>query len=101
MSSTYFCLTAEKMMRASVAARGVLLVAQGFGGQNAGGGIRRVQRGQQRDADGDCGDDQAVERTRGKGQGIDGVDLGGEVNEVVVASGPGGEADRKSTRLNS
>ena len=49
---------------------------------------RRIQRRQQRDSDRNRGDNHPVERARREGQRVDGVDLGREMNEVVVSAGP-------------
>jgi len=63
-------------------------IAESFGGEDACGGRGRVERGEERDADGDGGDDDAIENAWSEGQGVDGVDLGGEMDEVIVAAGP-------------
>ena len=64
-----------------------LLVSQCFGGQNARGGRRGIECGEERDADRDHGDDEAIEQAWGEGQGIDGVDVRRE-GDAVVAAGP-------------
>src|SRR5579863_8901968 len=67
------------------------LIPQRLCRQNPRSGRRRVQRRQQRNSNGNCGYDQPIERPRRKGQGIDGVDLGGKMDEVVVAARPCGQ----------
>ena len=65
-----------------------LFVPQRLRGQNAGRGVRRIERGQQRNPDGNDSHQKAVGNARSKRQRVDGVNLGRQVNEVIMAARP-------------
>ncbi len=64
-------------------------VAKGFGREGSACGPRRIERGDEGDADGDDGDEEAIHGARDEGNVVDGVDLGREGDDVVVAAGVG------------
>src|SRR5512146_2565392 len=61
------------------------LIAQGFRRVNLGGGTRGIKRGNEGDEQGYEGDEDAVGEARRKGYVVDGIDLGGEREEVEVS----------------
>jgi hypothetical protein len=62
-----------------------LLVTQGFSGKDSGGGICGVKSRDEGDEDCDAGDEKAVDKARCKRNVVDGVDLGGEANDLVMS----------------
>src|SRR5215472_12973038 len=61
-------------------------VAEGLGGENAGGGPGGVEGRDERDAYGDQSNENAVQDARSEGNVVDGVHLGSEREQAVVAS---------------
>src|SRR5512146_1268189 len=62
-----------------------LFVAQGFGWIDPRGGAGRIKGSDERDEHGDEGDEDAVGEARREGDVVDGVDLGGEGDQVAVS----------------
>src|ERR1700728_301327 len=78
------------MQKRSVPIRtGTLLVAQRLGGQDSGGGTRRIKWCQQGDGKRYSGHNQAVGPSRSKRKVVDRVNFGGKMNEAVVSANPG------------
>ena len=65
------------------------LVSKSLSGQHPGGRAGGIKSSQKRYRKGDSSHNHSVGPARSEGQIVNGVDLGGEMNEVVVAPDPG------------